>query len=249
MSSAADKADLTSGVPVNADVFKELDRRSLARHAADHLKALIAEGSLAAGDRLPPERELAARLGVSRPTLREAVAALVIIGVLESRQGAGTFVVRTPDETTAEGAPSPTDVSIDLGPDPLESLFELRLVLESAAAERAASHVSNAELAVLRSLLDQLAGSVGDPEQFIRIDVAFHRQIHVSATSPVLSSMLDQIADLALRTGTLSAGRPGVTQRTVEEHRAILEALEARDGHLARAAMIAHLMHFRHALA
>src|SRR5665213_3658668 len=114
-----------SGPAVKADVFKELDRRARARHAADHIKALIASGSLAPGDRLPPERELAVRLGVSRPTLREAVGALVIMGLLESRQGAGTFVARTADEATATGSPNATTVSIDIEEDPLGALFEV----------------------------------------------------------------------------------------------------------------------------
>ena len=78
-----------------ADAFQALDRRSLAHDAAEHLKrAHRRPGALQPGDKLPPERALATRLGVSRPTLREAVRGLVIMGMLETRHGAGTFVVR-----------------------------------------------------------------------------------------------------------------------------------------------------------
>src|SRR5919199_4451251 len=84
-----------------ADAFQALDRRSLAHDAAEHLKELIRSGTLQPGDKLPPERDLATRLGVSRPTLREAVRGLVIMGLLETRHGAGTFVVRqAPPEAT-----------------------------------------------------------------------------------------------------------------------------------------------------
>jgi GntR family transcriptional repressor for pyruvate dehydrogenase complex len=228
-----------------ADVFKRLDRRSLARHAADHIKALIASGSLAPGDRLPPERELAVRLGVSRPTLREAVGALVIIGLLESRQGAGTFVARTADEATATGSPNATTVSIDIGEDPLGALFELRLLLEPTAAERAATRISTEKVAGLRQLFEDMVECQGHREQFIRLDVEFHRQIQVAAGSTLILSMLDRINSVALRSRTLSGRAPGVAQRTVDEHHAILEALEAHDAFLAKAAMTAHLMHIR----
>ena len=234
-----------AGPAVKADVFKALDRRSLSRHAADHLKALIASGSLAPGDRLPPERELAVRLGVSRPTLREAVGALVIMGLLESRQGAGTFVARTADEATATGTPNATTVSIDIDEDPLGALFELRLLLEPTAAERSASRISDREVAELRQLFEEMVKQQGDPDQFIRLDVEFHRQIQVAAGSTLILSMLDRISSLAFRSRTLSGHAPGVTQRTVAEHRAILEALEAHDAFLAKAAMTAHLMHIR----
>jgi DNA-binding FadR family transcriptional regulator len=234
-----------AGPPIKADVFEELDHRSLARHAADHLKALIASGSLAPGDRLPPERELAVRLGVSRPTLREAVAALVIMGLLESRQGAGTFVARTAHEATATGTPNTTEVSIDIDDDPLGAVFELRLLLEPTAAERAASRISNRELAELRQLFESLVTHQDDPEEFIQLDAEFHRQIQVAAGSALILSMLDNFSALAFRSTAPSERAIGVTQRSVTEHRAILEALEAHDAFLAKAAMTAHLMYIR----
>jgi DNA-binding FadR family transcriptional regulator len=228
---------------IKADVFKSLDRRSLARHAADHLKALIASGSLAPGDRLPPERELAVRLGVSRPTLREAVGALVIIGLLESRQGAGTFVSRTADEATATGTPNAPTVSIDIDEDPAGALFELRLLLEPTAAELAASRISDAALVRLRRVFEDLVKHQGDPEHFLRLDIEFHRQIQLAAGSTVMLSMLDRISSLDVHNRALSGRAPAVTHRTVAEHREIVEALEARDASLAKAAMTAHVMH------
>lgn len=228
---------------MNADVFRELDRRSLARHAADHLKALIASGSLSPGDRLPPERELATRLGVSRPTLREAVAALVIMGLLESRQGAGTFVARTAREATATGTPNATTISIEIGPDPAGALEELRMLLEPAAAERAAIRCSAAKLAELRQLFDDLVAAQGDGERCLRLDAEFHRQIQIAGGSTLILSMLDGVASLAGREDAPAPPPAGDPERDVAEHRAILEAIETRNAPLAKAAMTAHLVH------
>jgi GntR family transcriptional regulator, transcriptional repressor for pyruvate dehydrogenase complex len=222
-----------------AATFQALDRRSLAHDAAEHLKELISSGALRPGDKLPPERALASRLGVSRPTLREAVRGLVIMGMLETRHGAGTFVVHQ------EAAGDPLTLSIDLRDAPIEELFELRLLLEPAVAERAAARITDDELAELRALLEQMEGAVGEPSAFILVDAAFHRVIHVAARSTMLLSVLDGIADLSLRGRTISSSTPGVTRRTAVEHVAIVDALAARDPLHAREAMAAHLMHIR----
>jgi DNA-binding FadR family transcriptional regulator len=219
--------------------FQALDRRSLAHDAAEHLKELIGSGALRPGDKLPPERALATRLGVSRPTLREAVRGLVIMGMLETRHGAGTFVVRQ------ETAGDPLTLTIDLRDAPIEELFELRLLLEPAVAERAAARITDEELAELHALVDRMEHAVGEPSAFILVDAEFHRAIHVAARSTMLLSVLDGISDLSLRGRTISSTRPGVTRRTALEHVAIVDALEAHDPLLAREAMAAHLMHIR----
>jgi GntR family transcriptional regulator, transcriptional repressor for pyruvate dehydrogenase complex len=222
-----------------ADAFQALDRRSLAHDAAEHLKELIGSGALQPGDKLPPERSLATRLGVSRPTLREAVRGLVIMGMLETRHGAGTFVVRQ--------APvgDPLTLTIDLQDAPIEELFEIRLLLEPSVTERAAARITDEELAGLHGLVDRMERAISEPTEFILVDAEFHRAIHVAARSTMLLSVLDGIADLSLRGRTISSTRPGVTRRTAQEHLAILDALEAHDPVLAREAMAAHLMHIR----
>jgi GntR family transcriptional repressor for pyruvate dehydrogenase complex len=235
----ADNQEPTVAVDT-ADAFQALDRRSLAHDAAEHLRELIGSGALKPGDKLPSERALASRLGVSRPTLREAVRGLVIMGLLETRHGAGTYVVRQ--------APMDGDaltVTVDLQDAPIEELFEIRLLLEPSVTERAAARMTESELGELRATLERMDAAVGEPSAFILLDAEFHRSIHLAARSATMLSLLDGIADLSLRGRTLSSARPGVTRRTAHEHRAILEALEARDPVLAREAMAAHLMHIR----
>jgi GntR family transcriptional regulator, transcriptional repressor for pyruvate dehydrogenase complex len=223
-----------------ADAFQALDRRSLAHDAAEHLRELVSSGALVPGDKLPPERELATRLGVSRPTLREAVRGLVIMGLLETRHGAGTFVVRSspPDGDTFT-------VTIDLEGAPIPELFEIRLLLEPSVTERATARITDEELADLRGKLERMEASVGHAQTFADIDAEFHRVVHVAARSPTMLSLLDGIADLARRGRSISTVQASVRRRTLQEHHAILEALEDRDPVLAREAMAAHLMHIR----
>lgn len=223
-----------------SDAFQALDRRSLAHDAAEHLRELVSSGALRPGDRLPSERELASRLGVSRPTLREAVRGLVIMGLLETRHGAGTFVVRT--------APPDGDaftVTIDLEGAPIQELFEIRLLLEPSVTERATARITDDELAELRDMLERMEATVGEAQAFALVDAEFHRMVHVAARSATMLSLLDGIADLSLRGRTISTVQASVRRRTLLEHRAILEALEDRDPVLAREAMAAHLMHIR----
>src|SRR5918997_644409 len=161
-----------------SDAFQALDRRSLAHDAAEHLRELVSSGALQPGDKLPSERELASRLGVSRPTLREAVRGLVIMGLLETRHGAGTFVVRT--------APPDGDaftVTIDLEGAPIQELFEIRLLLEPSVTERAAARITEEDLAELRVKLEGMEAAVGNATTFGLVDAEFHRLVHVAARS------------------------------------------------------------------
>ena len=227
--------------PVSA--FQELGRRSLARDAAEQLRGAILDGTLAPGDRLPPERELAARLGVSRPTLRGAVNALVIMGLLDSRHGSGTFVAASP-VTQRDGSA----FVIDIGDSPLAALFEMRLLFEPLATVRAAARMSDEEIEDLAQRLEELAASVDDAGRFVRIDAEFHGVIHRAARSALIDAVLDAIGELALRGRTLTGRQKRVRERTVDEHAVILEALRRRDPFEAGAAMTAHLMHIRAAM-
>jgi len=223
-------------------LFQELDRRSLARDAAEHLKALIADGSLVPGQRLPSERALAAQLGISGPTLRQAVGALVIMGLLESRQGAGTFVAADSDR-----AADPGKIVIDISDDPLAALLELRLLLEPVAAGRAAARILTGELSELRRVLGLLEREQRDPPSFVRHDAEFHRQIHLAARSSTILAILDAIGDLGLRSRLLSANQARATESAIAEHRLILAALERHDAFEASATMTTHILqHARH---
>ncbi|MDX6567496.1 MAG: GntR family transcriptional regulator, transcriptional repressor for pyruvate dehydrogenase complex [Gaiellales bacterium] len=219
-------------------------RRSAANDAADKIKALITEGSLVAGSRLPPERELCQRLAVSRPTLREAIRSLGAMGVLQSRQGAGTYVTDLAAITLAE----PLRFMIGLNSRSLVELADVRRLLESGAAEFAAATIRPEELAELRAVIDELSRGTVHPARFIELDTHFHRVIHVAARNGLLLALLDGVGGLAERSREITGRQPGLLAATIRSHAAIFDALEAHDSAAARAAMLDHLDEIRDVL-
>jgi GntR family transcriptional repressor for pyruvate dehydrogenase complex len=219
-------------------------RRSAAADAAEKIKALITDGVFASGDRLPPERDLCLRLAVSRPTLREAIRSLGAMGVLQSRQGAGTYVTDLASITLAE----PLRFMIGLNARSLVELADVRRLLESGAAELAAASIEPGELGELRDVIDDLRAPSMTTTRFIELDSRFHRIVHVAARNGLLLALLDGMSTLAERSRTLTGRQPGLLAATVRAHQRIFDALAERDGAAARGAMVAHLDEVRDAL-
>ncbi len=219
-------------------------RRSAAADAVEKIKALITEGTFAPGSRLPPERDLCLRLAVSRPTLREAIRSLDMMGVLQSRQGAGTYVTDLAAITLAE----PLRFMIGLNSSSLVELADVRRLLESGAAERAASLIEPEELEELRKTIDELRVLTMEPARFAELDMRFHRVIHIAAHNGLLLALLDGMSGLAVRSRTITGRQPGVVEASLRSHERIYEALLARDRAGARDAMIEHLDEVRSAL-
>jgi GntR family transcriptional repressor for pyruvate dehydrogenase complex len=220
-----------------ADGFLRATPRAYEAVAHELLVAILG-GHFAAGDRLPSERQLAARFGVSRPTVREALGALEARGLVETRVGSGTFV--TPREGSDEAAPALPDDS------PAE-LMETRLAIEVAIARLAARRAVQApeRLAEIRVHVEALE-RVAEGETFpVELDREFHRAIVAVTGNEFLAGLLDPLWDAmgqALFT-TLSRRTWSAqdTRRTAAEHRAIYEALRAADPELAAFAMERHL--------
>src|SRR5215218_7345887 len=148
---------------------------STAEEVAARLRDMIHSGELAAGDRLPPERDLAKLLGVSRPTLRAGIRSLTTVGILQSKQGAGTFV--------AEAEKSPT---LDTGALKLlsalhgftsDEMFEARLALEMSIAALAAERATSEQMAQLAEDIAGMYASVEKPEQYLVHDMQFHQTV------------------------------------------------------------------------
>jgi DNA-binding FadR family transcriptional regulator len=219
-------------------------RRSAAADAAEKIKALITDGALVAGDRLPPERDLCLQLAVSRPTLREAIRSLSAMGVLQARQGAGTYVTDLAAITLAE----PLRFMIGLNARSLVELADVRRLLESGAAELAAATIEPGELAELHAVIDELRAPGLTRRRFIELDAQFHRLVHVAARNALLLALLDGMSTLAERSRTITGRQPGLLAGTIRAHERIYDALVLRDGPAARAAMVAHLDEVRDAL-
>lgn len=204
------------------------------RLVADRIQQLIREEGLASGMRLPPERELAARLGVSRASLREAMVALEIGGVIEVRGGSGVYVA----ESQAQAAAVP-----EAGPGPFEVLAARRLI-EAEVAARAARNATDSALDAILAAVLEMERTYGDPASHETADRNFHlalaRAAGNSALVGVVEYLWQQRGAMAHRLKhhyrTEELG-----QATLADHRAILSAVAARDEAGARQAMRTHL--------
>jgi len=211
--------------------------QQLARSITDGIKG----GAYPRGRRLPSERDLAEKFGVSRPTVREAMIALEIQGFVESRHGSGVYVTHR--------APS-LDGGADLDIGPFE-LTEARRVVEAEACALAATSVTDAEIAELEAILQDLANEASAPDHADepswaeRADRRFHVLIAQATRNSALVSVVEMLWDLRYRSPLcremLGRARASGDRPRLEEHREIFEALAARDPQAARAAMRDHL--------
>jgi GntR family transcriptional repressor for pyruvate dehydrogenase complex len=203
------------------------------------IKAMILNGELAPHQRLPSEKELAEALGVSRPTIREAVRGLMTLNIVESRHGDGTYVTSLEPRLLA----APIDFLLRVEEQSLTALTEARIVLESGMAEFAAAKATPEHLKRLSTLVTTYGKSIDDVERCIELDRAFHEELANAADSPILSSMLSTVTALSAqsRTRTAQSRRMRVTSHS--DHEAIAAAVAAHDPVVARAAMQTHLDH------
>ncbi|MGW7609533.1 FadR/GntR family transcriptional regulator [Streptomyces sp. NPDC054766] len=204
----------------------------------ERIKTMIREGSLEPGQRLPAERDLAARLGISRSSMREAIRALTILGVLEARHGSGIYVTRLEAGDLLETFGVVADLS--RGPRLVE-LLELRRILESTATSMAAARITPDRLAEVEKHLAAM-NATDDPEQILAHDLAFHRAIVASAGNETMTAVLDGLSSRTFRARVRRGDQEeGAFERTRREHAAIHRALVARDPEAARAAAAAHV--------
>jgi GntR family transcriptional regulator, transcriptional repressor for pyruvate dehydrogenase complex len=229
-----------TGVPS----FSALERTSIGLQAADAIKGLILSGELRPGDSLPPERELAAMLGISRPSLREAIRVLSALNVVEPRHGGGTFVTSLQPRELAQ----PINFLLQVDQMAFWHLLEVRQVLEVGAARLAASRITGDQLAALRVLTDQAERALGRPERFLEFDFDIHTAIIEATGNPIYISLYQSIADLSLESRKRTARSPATRRAAHQGHLAIAAALSTGDGDAAAAAMHDHLDVVQHAL-
>lgn len=203
-------------------------------------RELLADGSLCAGDRLPPERELARQLGVSRNSLRQALKVLEVIGVLTQKTGAGTHL-RT-DASSILGEPMRFLVLLDSISH--FELFEARLIVEPELAARAAERATSEHLRLLRGAIDAMAASGGESEKVAEADLAFHNGIFHAAGNRVCQSMFTVI-HRSLLSSIAETSRFVDVEHTLRFHEAIYDAIHGRDAARARRMMTEHVMDAR----
>ncbi|CAM5558930.1 FadR/GntR family transcriptional regulator [Streptomyces fumanus] len=211
---------------------------TVTQHAIDRITAMIAQGLLEPGQKLPTERDLAAQLGISRSSMREAVRALTVLGVLEARHGSGIYVTRLEAGDLLETFGVVADLS--RGPRLVE-LLEVRRVLESTATALAAARITPQALAGVERHLSAMEAT-DDLEEILAHDLAFHREIVAAAGNTAMAAILDGLSSRTFRARVWRGYQEqGAVERTRREHAAIHRALAARDPEAARAAAAAHV--------
>lgn len=202
---------------------------------ADQLLKLINDGVFTAGNRLASERDLAEQLQVSRPTVREAMIALELSGVVEIRTGSGIYVTGRPARLTLS----------DQGVGPFE-ILETRLLIESDACALAATRITDAQLAALKAILRDMRSAQAIAVSSESSDWAFHRTIAEATQNTAIVSVVNWLWELRnqslLSKAFMSRLEAQGIHPSITEHEAIVAALDAGDANAARAAMRTHLL-------
>jgi len=217
--------------------FEAVRKSKLYEQVAKQIHNLIIEGLLKPGDKLPPERILAGMFQVSRSSVRDAIRALELMGLVEPRQGEGT-VVRDP---SAGSAMNPLFTVLVRKREQVGELLEVRKMIEPPLAARAATHATAEEIAYLEDILRRQGEKVGRGELAIEEDSEFHYTIATAAKNSVVLRVLDVLMDLLRESRERALQVEGRLQRSFAGHRRILRAIQRHDAAAAEAAMRRHV--------
>lgn len=209
----------------------------LSKSVADDLLGRIAAGEIRPGDRLPTEQSLMAEYGVGRNTVREATQGLRTLGIIEIRPRIGARVLLS----RAENALATSAIRALLNNRAIDELNEARLILEPAAASRAAARRTPAQLDAIKLAHARFRAAIEAGADFAEADLDFHQTIAEASGNAVIARLLEPMHDLLLNARRVGATVPGVRERAMREHAAITEAIEQGSRKQARAAMIQHI--------
>jgi GntR family transcriptional repressor for pyruvate dehydrogenase complex len=223
-------------------VFEPIRPKKISEEIVEQIKSLIAKGELQPGHRIPSERDLARMLGVSRPSVREAIMVLEAMGFLESRQGGGTFVRALTETSIAD----PLAILVEQrDPELLRALAEVRMGLESWSAYLAAQRATDEDIAEIRRLFGIMEAQAANGCWNSEADARFHYAITASTHNSLQLHVLNSVHSLFHATIQVALAEfyrhPGTIQQLRVQHAEILEAIAARDPELAREKMMIHL--------
>ncbi|MBA2557284.1 MAG: FadR family transcriptional regulator [Chloroflexi bacterium] len=224
--------------------FNRIQRSAVANDAIEMIKAMILKGDLVANQRMPSERELAEMFGVSRPTLRESIRALIALNILESRHGEGTFVTSLDPGLLSE----PIDFVLQLSDAQLRDLTEARSIFEPAATVLAGRRMTPEALDRLEAIANELEEGLEDIDAAIRLDSAFHRLISETSGNAILITLAGSISALTRASRERTAQGAGDRVSASRELHDIVAAFRAGDPEAAGQAMKEHIEHIARAL-
>ena len=214
--------------------ISRVSRPRLYEQLVEQIMDYIEAAQMSPGDTLPPERELAERLGVSRATLAQALVALEVLGVIDVQHGTGAVLVYRPNvPSVIKGLREHRSR--------LPEIVEARSTLEVKLAELAAARRSEDDMKAIDNALEAMADEVASGAKGARGDELFHQAVTSAAHSAVLAQLMTFIAGMILETRLESLGQPGRPEQSLASHRKIADAIRAQDSAAAAAAMLEHI--------
>jgi GntR family transcriptional repressor for pyruvate dehydrogenase complex len=221
---------------------KPIRKQSVPEAIIQELKSLIDSGHIPRGGKLPAERELAKILNVSRPSLRVAIKALSLLGILKNRQGDGTYLTNS-DQWPIE----PLSIMLSVKKGALLDIFEARESIENSCAGFAALRRDEEDLNELQKALDSMLSNLNNPDKYIEHDLEFHRAVVYAAKNPVLVDLMEKIYKLLIETRNKNQKYPSelYREKNFQQHAAIFEGIKEGDDQKATKAMAYHMRHIR----
>ncbi len=223
--------------PARVAFEKPLKRESVADLVARRVLDMVTSGVLKAGEQLPPERELAATLGVSRPSVREAIRGLSILGVVRTRQGGGAYI----SELDADALLGPIQFFLSLEDVNIRELYDARSLIESDVARRAAENISQECLDEIAEILDRQKDLLDDPIAFRKSDFEFHKVIWRGSNNAFLKRIGESLNVMGLEFRRRAAESSDILAQSFHDHLVLFEALKARDVDAAAKAAELHM--------
>ena len=214
-------------------------RENLSEQIADRILGLIKERKLLPGDKLPPERELSQQMGVSRPSLREALRALSIMRVIGHRQGSGTYITSLEPNYLIEHL----DFIFALDDSTYLDLLEARKVIESGIAELAAQGITDDQIQELEALHEESIRSADNHEEFLKADLKIHDVICEASSNSILQRIMASLVKISIHSRRRTVQIGEIREQTIGDHGKIIRTLANRDSTAARQAMLDHLNH------
>ncbi len=221
-------------------MFKSVVREtSLTEKAQQQVEALIVDGTLKAGDRLPSERDLTEQLKVSKTVIREAVRSLVAKGLIDVRVGSGMYVRAVGSDMMKE----PMSLLLRSNVLKPDDVFEVREALEVTIAGLAAERATEDDLKAMEENIKALKSTRLSAADYAELDVGFHRLVVKAAGNPLFAFLLNSLNDVMIevRLRAFSIGEGKTVANALQEHLQVFEQIKARDAEGARAAMQKHL--------
>ncbi len=218
-----------------------LPRSSISEQVTNRLLAMIKSGNLKSGDRLPTEQQMCVAFGISRPPLREALKALTLMGVLESRQG-GRYTVT---DLSPSRLVEPFNIMLSVAEYDVSEHFEARAIIDTQLVRLCTERASADQRQRIQSLARDGHAFYNDPVAFRLLDIEFHQAVNTGAGNAMLSILSQGLYDVALDTRRVASAMPGVIEHSVAQHCVVADAILARNADAAVEAYRQHLEHVR----